>query len=290
MSALTRPSPDLNNLQEAETVRTVAQRNKSRPVRTALPLTLVLLLLPAALTAAGKGEDTAPIRDYDRCMQLVHDRPDAALEAALGWEQAGGGDSARHCAAMALAALGNFADAADQLEALAWELAPDTPDATRAEVLAQAGQFWLDAQQPAKADALLSAAIDLAPRNPDIRVDRAVVYAAMGRMQDAVVDLSAAILLAADLEETQVQALTLRASAYRQSGRRAEAAEDLDRAIGLTPENAATLLERGLLRRESGDEKGARADWQAVVKLHPDSPSADAARRLLDPKAAAKRR
>jgi len=235
-------------------------------------------LIGAAADAAGKAKPkAAPIRDYDTCMQRVREKADAALEAALAWEQAGGGVSARHCAAMALAAIGNVADAADQLESLAWDLPPDTPNGTRAEVLAQAGQFWLDAQQPAKANAVLTAAVDLAPDDPELRIDRAMVFATLGRLQDAIIDLSASILL----NPEPAEALVLRASAYRKTGRLAEAEDDLVRALALAPDNANALLERGLLRRAEGDEKDARAAWMSILKKHPDSPAAAAARKHL---------
>jgi len=237
----------------------------------------LVAVLPAAAGAVEKKPPNTDIRDYDSCMQLVRERPDAALEAALAWEQKGGGNSARHCAGMALAAIGNFSAAADQLEALAWDLPPETPNATRAEVLAQAGQFWFDARQSAKADALLSAAVDLAPENAEIRIDRAMVFASTGRFQDAIIDLSASILL----DPEPVEALVLRASAYRQTGRLAEAEDDLVRALALTPDDAGALLERGLLRRQMGDEKGARENWLAVLKNHADSPAAEAARKHL---------
>lgn len=246
---------------------------------------VLAVALPAAANAAAKTEPAGSVRDYDACMRLVHDRAEAALEAALAWEQAGGGNGARHCAAMALAAIGNFSAAADQLESLAWDLPPDTPDAARAEVLAQAGQFWLDARQPAKADALLSAAVDLAPGDPEIRIDRAVALAASGRLQDAIIDLSASIVL----NPEAVEALVLRASAYRQTGRLAEAEDDLVRALALAPDNAGALLERGLLRRQEGDERSARDAWQAVLKYHPDGPAAAAARRHLNSARAGKR-
>jgi tetratricopeptide (TPR) repeat protein len=235
-------------------------------------------LVAAAADAAGKAKPkAAPVRDYDTCMQRVREKADAALEAALAWEQAGGGVSARHCAAMALAAIGNVTDAADQLESLAWDLPPDTPDGIRAEVLAQAAQFWLDARQPAKADALLTAAVDLAPDDPELRIDRAMVFATLGRLQDAIIDLSASILL----DPEPVEALVLRANAYRETGRLAEAEDDLVRALALAPDDANALLERGLLRRAEGDEKDARDAWLSILKKHPDSPAAAAARKHL---------
>lgn len=237
-------------------------------------------LCAIAIAAAGLAAPpavAATIHDYDACMALVHERADSALEAALAWEQEGGGSSARHCIAMALAAIGNFGDAADQLEALAWDLPPDTPDTARAQVLAQAGQFWLDAGQPGKADALFSAAVDLAPRDPEIRIDRAMAFAASRRFQDAIVDLSASILMT----DNPLEALVLRASAYRQSDRLPEAGEDLERALSLDESHPGALLERGLLRKNAGDAKGARIDWESLLKQHPDSPEAEAARRHL---------
>lgn len=242
---------------------------------TALRSAACVLLALFAGTAAAANETA--IRDYDSCMKLVGAHPEDALEKALAWEQAGGGNGARHCTAMALAALGNFSDAADQLESLAWDLPQETPDPTRAQVLAQAGQFWLDAQQIAKADALFSAAIDLAPKDAELRIDRAITHAAAARYQDAVIDLSAAILL----DPGSAEALVLRASAYRHSGRTAEAAEDVERALSLAPDHAAALLERGILRLQAGDGKGARADWHAVIEHHPKDPAAEAAKRHL---------
>jgi regulator of sirC expression with transglutaminase-like and TPR domain len=256
------------------------------PNRAFASILLAALLIAAALPeahAARKAKPaTPPIRDYDACMERVHEKPDAALEAALAWERAGGGISARHCAAMALGAMGNLTDAADQLESLAWDLPPETPNGTRAEVLAQAGQFWLDANQPAKANAVLTAAVDLAPEDPERRIDRAMAYAATGRLQDAIIDLSASILL----NPEPVEALVLRASAYRKTGRLAEAEDDLVRALALAPDDPTALLERGLLRRQEGDEKAAREAWITVLKLHPDGPAAAAARKHLDEKPA----
>jgi len=249
---------------------------------------LLAAALPSAADAAAKPKTTAkpkgaakpPAIDYDTCMERVRDKPDAALEAALAWEHAGGGVSARHCAAMALGALGNLKDAADQLESLAWDLPEDTPNGTRAAVLAQAGQFWLDLGQPTKANAVLSAAVDLAPKDPELRIDRAMAFAATGRLQDAIIDLSASILL----NPEPVEALVLRANAYRKTGRLAEAEDDLVRALALAPDDAKALLERGLLRREEGDEKAAREEWLELLKLHPDGLEAEAARRHLNEK------
>jgi Tfp pilus assembly protein PilF len=108
----------------------------------------------------------------------------------------------------------------------------------------------------------------------------------MGRLQDAIIDLSAAILL----DPEPVEALVLRASAYRQTGRLAEAEDDLVRALALTPEDANGWLERGLLRQAEGDEDAAREAWRTVLKNHPDGPAAAAARKHLKAAAPGRRR
>jgi regulator of sirC expression with transglutaminase-like and TPR domain len=279
----------LNGKREGRTLGMVDQRDNPMtraPSLFAVALAAALLTAPAASAKETRAKPTA-IHDYDSCMKLVKERPEDALEAALAWEHAGGGNSARHCAAMALANMGNFTAAADQLESLAWDLPEATPDSTRAQVLAQAGELWLDAQQPTKANALLSAAIELEPRDSEMRIDRAMAYAAAGRYQDAIMDLSASILL----NPKSTEAFVLRASAFRHTGQPAEAAQDLKRALKMTPNHPGALLERGLLRKQAGDEKGARADWQTLLKYHPDSVAAEAARRYLGepPKTSTKR-
>ena len=42
---------------------------------------------------------------YERCMELTHRNAEAALNASVAWQNAGGGPAAAHCAALALVAL-----------------------------------------------------------------------------------------------------------------------------------------------------------------------------------------
>jgi tetratricopeptide (TPR) repeat protein len=246
--------------------------------RSAPAVVLILLALgatparpdtPAALPDAGAR--------YDDCMRLARAKPAEGLQRALAWGEHGGADRARHCAAVALLGLGNFAAAAARLEALAWSLPMESPESARVQLLSQAGQAWLDARQPGKAHAVLSAAVDLAPQDPDLRIDRAMALAAAQRYQDAILDLSAALIA----DPASVDALTLRASAYRLSGRRKAAAADIDRALALAPDNPDALLERGILRQLDGDRTGAARDWLRLVKDHADTPAASIARRNL---------
>ena len=250
-------------------------QDKHRSVLAALLLGLSLAAGPARADAPAGLPD--PGARYQDCMRLARERPADGLVRARAWQDHGGAGAARHCAAVALLGLGKFDAAATQLEDLAWSLPVDSPDSLRVELLSQAGQAWLDARQPGKAHAVMSAAVDLAPRDPELRIDRAMALAAAQRYQDAILDLSAALIA----DPASVDALTLRASAYRLSGRRTAAAADIDRALALAPDNPDALLERGILRQLAGDRSGAVRDWLRLVDHHADTPAAAIARRNL---------
>ncbi len=242
----------------------------------------VLLISFFAATAPVRADSPAALPDagerYQDCMRLARAKPADGLERAVAWEEHGGAGGARHCAAVALLGLGNFDGAAARLEELAWSLPVDSPDSVRVQLLSQAGQVWLDAGKPDKAHAVMSAAVDLAPRDPELRIDRAMALAAAQRYQDAILDLSAALIA----DPASIDALTLRASAYRLSGRRKAATADIDRALALAPDHPDALLERGILRQLAGDRTGASQDWLRLVNRHADTPAAAIARRNLE--------
>src|SRR5262249_33274948 len=105
---------------------------------------------------------TAP--DYKACVAKISAHPDDALESALYWRDHGGGLAAEHCAALAELALNQPGQAALRLDAMA--KSPDAGSlANRAELLDQAGNAWLLAQQGANAEAVLSAALRMTPRD-----------------------------------------------------------------------------------------------------------------------------
>lgn len=228
--------------------------------------------------AASGNKPSAAEVGYEACLRRADYAPAEALRDAQGWVARGGGDAAVHCAAVALARLGRFEEAAKRLESLAWGMAATTPDPVRATLLAQAGRAWIEAGQPTKADTVLLAAVDLAPQDPEIRIDHGTALIALGRYQDAVIALTAALISRSDATE----ALVLRAKAYRSSGRIEEAAEDVARALRLVPDAPDALLERGTLRRLQGDLGGARADWGKIAMRHPGSPAGIAAKRALE--------
>ncbi len=124
---------------------------------------------------------------------------------------------------------------------------------------------------------MLATAVDLAPGDATIRIDHAVALAAVSHHQDAVIELSAALVV----EPNSVEALVLRARAYRALNRLEAARKDADRALFLSPRDPQGLLERGIIRERTGDAAGAAKDWRNLMDLHPNAPETRAAKQLL---------
>jgi tetratricopeptide (TPR) repeat protein len=203
---------------------------------------------------------------YDHCMGLANTDPGAARDYAERWQSRGGDHPADHCYALALIGLKQYKEGAARLESLAKAMA-HAPDSLRAEALDQASQAWLLANDPARAYAADSAALDLLPNDPDILVDRAEAAGSEGWYDKAVGDLDRAL----KTSPARVEALVYRATAYRELGRLDDALADINRAVNLTPSSVAALLERGDIRRLKGDLNGARQDWVRVSQLAPGS-------------------
>jgi len=258
-------------------------------------IALIALALPAAALAAGPqkaGKPAAttppaaaeppaaqalePAHEYRDCLSLARDKPEEGWEEALAWQSLGGGEPARHCAAVALIGLGKYEEAARRLEALA-QASKREPE-LRADMLALAGQAWLQAGKPELALADQDAGLKLAPGHSDLILDAAVTLASVGQYDQVIARLDG--LLAT--QPNRVEALTLKASAERLSDRAAAARADIDRALVLDPDFPDALIERGMLRRMSGDDSGARADWMRAIERAPDAPAADIARRNLE--------
>ncbi|MGH6876278.1 MAG: tetratricopeptide repeat protein [Rhizomicrobium sp.] len=219
---------------------------------------------------------------YDRCLELVKRDPARASAEAASWSGAGGGAAALHCQALALVALKRFPEAAQKLDDAAAGAANAAPS-LRAELLDQAGNAWLLAGNAAKAEAALTAALVLDPKNEDILSDRARERGGARNWSGAFEDLTAVLAIDPDRADIYV----LRASALHAEGRKAEAHADIARALGIYPDYPEALIERGAMRLEAGDRAGARADWQEAEREAPDSDAATAARARLAQLAAA---
>ena len=215
-------------------------------------------------------------QEYTACMRLARIAPEEAFETALAWGDRGGGAGAKHCAAVALFTGGHYREAAERMERLAEGLRAEA--AVRAKLLAQSAQAWHQAGEIARAHAAQTVALKLAPRDPDLLTDRAMVLAESGRYWEAIDDLN----LALEIDRGDVESLVLRASAYRYVDALELARQDLDRALELSPNNPEALLESGIVHRLSGDGARARQAWLSVLRLHDGTPAAAAARRNLE--------
>jgi tetratricopeptide (TPR) repeat protein len=244
-----------------------------------MPQRLADFLLAASIasvapaTCVALAEEVDPSAKYEDCLLQVQAAPDEAYETAMSWEAMGGGEAAQHCAAVALIGMGHYVEAGQRLEDLANRLAHRGQSDLSLEALAQAGQAWLLAGNLERANAVQTAALEQAPDNVDLLVDRAVTLAEAKNYGDALTDLNRALELAPDRPDI----LIYRASAERYLGATSAALKDVERALVLEPDNPEGLLERGILRRLGNDLDGARADWQRAATLAEGLPTGDAA-------------
>jgi regulator of sirC expression with transglutaminase-like and TPR domain len=236
----------------------------------------IALLAAPFLAVPGHAQEIGGLDEYRACLILAKTKPMDGWEEALAWQSLGGGDAARHCAAVALIGLGKHKEAASRLETLANESVRE--DRVRAEMLAQAAQAWMLAGNLTRADSVQRGALKLAPGDPDIMLDHAVLLAQVHHYREAVEVLSAVLRR----QPNRVEALTLRASAFRYLDDLPGAEDDVNNALKLDPNFADALLERGMLRRIKGNDAAAREDWLAAMAAAPDSEAADTARTNLE--------
>jgi len=206
---------------------------------------------------------------YDRCIALTKRDAATAIDQASGWYKAGGGAAALHCESLGLVALKRYPEAAEKLAQAAHEGAVGSPP-ERAALMDQAGNAWLLAEKPDRADTAFSAALAFSPQDEDVLADRARARGLRKDWAGAEADLSAVL----SLDPNRADALVLRASALHAEGRKTDARADIDHALEVDPDYPEALLERGNMKFESGDSAGARADWQQVVS---GAPGTDAA-------------
>ena len=241
-----------------------------------LTLLLGILTLHATISLAAPRRDPVNARKYAQCMDLARKDPDAAFDWAMDWRDMGGDEAARHCIGVALIGLKLYKEAGNRLEALAQEMQSDKT--VQAGILAQAAQAWHLDRKPARAIALMNAALKLSPGNPDLLVDRSTMHAGRGDYITALADLN--IVLAKD--PTRIDALIFRATALRFTDKLEQAETAIVSALALDENNPDGLLERGIIRRLKGDKDGARRDWLSILTHVPNSTAADAAQANLE--------
>jgi regulator of sirC expression with transglutaminase-like and TPR domain len=214
---------------------------------------------------------------YQACVGAIDMNPMDAFERALAWRAQGGGVQADHCAAQALIALDEPGEAASRLDTLARRSDAGTLQ-ERAALLAEAGNAWLLAAQPANAEVALSAALKLSPRDPDLWTDRARARAAQMNWADAEKDLTNALTF----DATKPEMFVLRATARAAQGNKVGQKFDINAALALDPTYPEALVERGIMKMESGDIPGARADFIQVLVRAPEGPAADVVRSKIE--------
>ncbi|HVP85575.1 MAG TPA: hypothetical protein VMS78_12725 [Rhizomicrobium sp.] len=240
------------------------------------PLLAIIALPALAASDTSFFTDTSlsgPQR-YNLCLALAAKDPQTAYEKASAWKGRGGMMYAAHCEAVALVNLKRYPEAARKLATLA----NDKFDAaTRVQILIQAANAWMMAQQPGEALPLLSDALEISPSNIDALTDRARARAMHGDWTGADSDLTMAL----GKDPTRADLYVLRSSARQAMGKMADARADIDKALSLVPGYGEALVERGTMKMQAGDKVGAQADWEAVLKTSPPGDARDAAQQRL---------
>src|SRR5262245_39868087 len=216
-----------------------------------LPL---LALVLAAAPAAGPpafAQKSESVR-LQNCIDRIDRDPEEAYQDGLAWVAIGNRPAARQCVAMALIALGQEAEGAAQLEALA--NAPDGGSLDQRGVyLAQSGNAWLLAKMPDAAVVTLTNAIKLLPQDGEVRKDRARAYIALKKWTEAGKDLDASI----ELSPGDAGALRLRAYALLKMDRLEDAWQDVEKALKQSPKDVDAAVLRGDIR-EAMYKKGLK--------------------------------
>jgi tetratricopeptide (TPR) repeat protein len=175
----------------------------------ALLLSLLVLALVWPDTARAQVQG-GTAQTYTNCLDLAQEDPESARRMAEEWVTLGGGNPARHCAAIALLGLLRYEEAAIRLQTLV-DLLADAPVERQAAAREQAAQAWLLAGQADRAESNLTAALALRPGDVELLISRAIARASATDYWNAIDDLNAALATAPD----RIDALVLRATAYR---------------------------------------------------------------------------
>jgi tetratricopeptide (TPR) repeat protein len=115
--------------------------------------------------------------------------------------------------------------------------------------------------------------------NPKPRVELANLYFDAERYDDAVKWYTEAL----KLNPNDVNVSTDLGVCYYYTNQPDKALEQFDKSLKLDPKHAKTLLNMGIVKAfGKQDLQGATEAWQQVLKIAPDSPEAQAAKRALD--------
>lgn len=208
---------------------------------------LPVLAMPALAQEAGTSFEQA---QYEACLDLINQNPEAAYEEGLAWRAQGGSWPAMHCIALSQVALGQYGIAARRLESTA-EGAVVATDETRAIMLGQAGDAWLAAREPAHAGRAFRRGLDFSPADAGLALGVAEAALAESGWAAAATAASAAL----DISSTPARGWLIRATARLELGDLDGAAADIAEALARDDENIDALVLRGRIneaRRTGG--------------------------------------
>ncbi|HUC74301.1 MAG TPA: tetratricopeptide repeat protein [Vicinamibacterales bacterium] len=130
----------------------------------------------------------------------------------------------------------------------------------------------------AQVNALKSVA-DREPSNAKPRIDLANLYFDAERYDDAIKWYGEAV----KLQPNDVNVRTDLGVSYYYTNQPDKALAEFERSLAIDPKHAKTLLNLGIVRAfGKQDLEGASQAWQQVIKVAPDSPEGQAAKRALD--------
>ena len=173
--------------------------------------------------------------------------------------------------------LGNTADADDREERAshydkAVELAPRDKDIRRTR-----GLFYLLTDELEKARGDLEAAIEADPEDASLQEALGLSLMMDNKLEPAQEAFDRAIKLDPDSSGALLQRARVRAM----RGDRPEAIADLDKAIRIAPDEVVPLVLRARIHQQAGDSDRAAADLERVLAKHPDHPAAIELRGLI---------
>ncbi len=200
------------------------------------------------------------------------DRTRAAAAATKAIDLLGDKKLERALATVVLADLEDDAKAKAALLDAAVELSPRDPEVRRAR-----GLFLLTEDQFDKAREDLAVAAEEQPRN-------AAVHEALGLsllMSEKFTEARAAFGRAIELEPDSIAPRLQRARAFAVEGSKDDALADIEQALDIEPENPAVLLLRARIHQQNDDTDAALADIEAVLQVVPDLPAALELRGLI---------
>ena len=208
------------------------------------------MALVSVLLSSGAAQ---AVTDYEGCLEMIEQDPQAAELKAGEWARFGGGPAARHCYALALLAIGAPNAAIDELIGIATE-EPGLEPQARADLLVQAGELLIDTGDMLTAAIVSEQALRLSPRDPAALGLRGAVRIANGDAAAGIRDLDQAM----ERGGADPKWLVRRAQGHRARGDLIAARDDAGFASELAPDDATAWLELGRVQARLGDKNNAR--------------------------------